>query len=259
MKSALWRLVLGASGCGLLLATLGSGASADSLILQGSTTFNSVLLVPYQAEIEAAAGYQLAVIPNKSNLGLLALFEGRADLAMISTSLEGELALLRRAKPGLPLENLLSFDVSRTRVAFAVHPNNPVRSTDINNTRRILRGEVDNWQVLGGTDLPLRIVVVREGGGVQLSIEKALLDGNRLAPRDPIVVPMGSEVVKVVQREPGALGLAQLGDVQKAELPELSIGAQVEQQLNLVSLGPPTSAMWAVINAARRVAVNNLH
>jgi ABC-type phosphate transport system substrate-binding protein len=173
---------------------------------------------------------------------------------MISTSLQSEVALLRQAKPDLPFAQLRNFIVSRTRVAFVVHPDNPIRTADIGTIKRVLRGEIDNWSMLGGPDRPLRVVVVREGGGVQLSIENALFNGARLTPRDPINVVLGSEVVKVVAREPDALGLAQLGEVQARGLPELVVDTDIGQQLNLVTLGTPSKAVWEVITAMQNVA-----
>jgi phosphate transport system substrate-binding protein len=243
----------------LLAGAMFVPAAAENLTIQGSTTFNTMLLGPHRVAIEAASGHSLAVIPNKSSLGLIALLEGRADLAMISTSLQSELALLKKEKSELPLAQLRNFNVSRTRVAFAVHPHNPVRTTDLDILKRVLRGEIDNWRVLGGPDLPLRVVMVREGGGVQLSIENALFRGERLTPRDPIHVVIGSEVPKVVARERGALGLAQLSELQARKLPELVIGAAIEQQLNLVTLGNPSSAAWDVILAMQNVAAKELH
>jgi phosphate transport system substrate-binding protein len=234
-------------------------AAAENLTIQGSTTFNAGLLVPYGAAIEAASGHTLAVIPNKSSLGLLALFEGRADLAMISTSLQSEVALLREAKPELPFAQLRNFVISRTRVAFAVHPDNPVRTADTGTIKQVLRGDIDNWRMLGGPDLPLRVVMVREGGGVQLSIENALFRGERLTPRNPHNVVLGSEVVKVVAREPGALGLAQLGELKARGLPELVIDLDISQQLNLITLGKPSKAIWDVITATQNVAARELH
>src|SRR5687767_13203241 len=92
-----------------VIATFVTSASANPLTLQGSTTFTQRLLVPHQGAIEAASGQKLNIVPNKSSTGLLALFEGRADLAMISSSLESEVALLRQAHPGLAFDRLKSF------------------------------------------------------------------------------------------------------------------------------------------------------
>jgi ABC-type phosphate transport system substrate-binding protein len=241
-----------------ILAMYSESASADNLIIQGSTTFNARLMAPYQSKIETAAKQKLTLVPNKSSLGLIALFDGRADLAMISSSLESEVALLRKSIPEFPYENLRSFNISRTRIAFAINPKNPVRTADLDTIRRILQGKINNWQMLGGPELPLRVVVVREGGGVQFSVEAELLGGERITPDDPIVVQIGTQVTKVVEQEPGALGLAQLGVLRERQLPELMTERFIEQQLNLISLGEPTATKRAVIDATRRVSIANL-
>jgi len=232
--------------------------SADTLVLRGSTTFHSTLIVPYWRDIEAIAGHTLQVIPSKSDLGLIALLDRQADLAMISSPLQSEVDLLRGTRPDLPFDRLHGFLVHRTRVAFAVHPVNPVRSASLTAMRRVLTGEIDNWTRLGGPDLPIEVVTPPEGGGVPLSIELQLLRGQRVAPRHSIVVEFGPELPQVVKQRTGALGLAQLGELQRHKLPELTLNPMVEQQLLLVSLGEPTPAMYAVIDAARRVATGQL-
>jgi phosphate transport system substrate-binding protein len=215
-------------------------------------------MMPHQSAIEVTSGQKMTVIPNKSSSGLIALFEGRADLAMISTSLKSEIALLKKTRPELQLNHLRNFEISRTRMAFAVHPSNPIRSASLDQIRRVLIGEITNWRELGGPNLPIRVVMVREGGGVQLALEAQLFGGASISPRDPIRVQIGTQVVKVVAQEPGALGLAQLGVLRAHKLPEILTDRTIEQQLNLVSLGEPTPAMQALINAARNIAAGRL-
>src|SRR5215208_3482686 len=243
-----------------LAASAGSQlpASAGDLLIQGSTTFNSTLMAPYKAEIESAAGQKLTVVPNKSSVGLLALFEGRADLAMISATLESEIALLRKANPNLPFDRLHGFLISETRAAFAVNPANSLRATNSAAIRGILLGEINNWRALGGADLPIKVVMLREGGGIQASLQSALLDGQQIKPHDLMLVGMAEQVAEVVAREPGALGLAQLGIVKKKSLPELATDRAVNQQLLMVSLDAPTPAKRAVIDAAVTVAKKRL-
>ena len=179
----LWRpicaIVLVASGW-VIFAT---PCSAETLILQGSSTFNSYLMLPYQHDIETASGHTLKVVPNKSSIGLIALLEGHADLAMISASLESELAQLRTSRPGLPYHLLRSYLISKVRVAFAVNRNNPVRSVTLSQIRQVLGGEIGNWQELGGPDLPIEVVSVNDGGGVKSTIEATLFEGRHIAPR----------------------------------------------------------------------------
>src|SRR5712671_3410139 len=158
----LWRPIRAIVGVACGWVILAMPCSAETLILQGSSTFNSYLMVPYQRDIEAAAGRTLKVIPSKSSIGFIALLEGRADLAMISASLESELAQLRASRPDLPYHLLRSYLVSKVRIAFAVNPDNPVRSVTLAQIRQVLEGEIGNWRQLGGPDLPIQVVSVND-------------------------------------------------------------------------------------------------
>lgn len=163
----------------LLLALLVTGtgsvqlAFSENLVLQGSTTFATGLVQPYGNAIESQTGLHLEVIPNKSNLGLIALFEGKADLAMISTTLEKEVEILRRSNLDLRFDRLRTFEIARTRAALVVHPSNPIRSVRLEDVRKILTGEITSWRQLGGPELTIRVVAVREGGGARLGRGKA--------------------------------------------------------------------------------------
>jgi phosphate transport system substrate-binding protein len=229
-------------------------AKADSFVLQGSTTFNNRIMVPLQAAIEGASGQKLTVVPNKTSIGLQALFERRADFAMISAPLENEVEFLKKENATSPYDQLRSFAILRTRVAFAINKENPVRAVSAAEMEKILRGEILNWREVGGPDLPIRIVMVRSGGGVQASVEQQLLMGKPISAPDIILVQISSQVVKIVEQEPGALGLAQLGVVLKGDVAELDSGKTIEQVLSLVTIGEPTPNMRKVIDATLELA-----
>jgi len=235
-----------------------SHAAAQTVIVQGSTTFNSRLMEPHQKAIETLSGVTLKIIPNKSLNGLMALLEGRADLAMISAPLESEIANLRTAKPDLPYERLRNHEIDSTRISFAVHPSNPIRDASLDTVRRILLGSITNWRELGGPDLPIRVVFVRSSGGITHTVQTLVLAGKPIAA--PNVIPLESplQVIKVTQQEPAALGLAQIQLVKASKLSEFTTDETVQQQLHLVTLGEATPAVRAVIEAARRVAESKL-
>jgi phosphate transport system substrate-binding protein len=231
-----------------------SAAQAQTFIVQGSTTFTHRIMEPYQTAIEKASGHKLTVAPNKSSLGLLAVFDKRASFAMISGPLQNEIDALKLSHPDLPYSELHAFNIWNTRMAFAINKANPVRHLSDDQMRAILQGKTTNWRDVGGQDLPIRIVQVREGGGVQASIEAALLGGKRMMPPDPIVVQISSQVVKIVEQLPGGLGLSQLSIVKHSDTAELKLDRPVEQHLDLVTLGQPTPEMRKVIDAAHRIA-----
>jgi phosphate transport system substrate-binding protein len=237
-----------------LLFFIPTAGTAQTFIVQGSTTFAHRLMEPYQTAIEAASGHKLNVVPNKTSLGLLALFEKRADFAMISGPLETETEILKSSHPDLPFGRLRTFNIATTRMAFAINRDNPVRALTSDKMRGVLLGETTNWRDLGGPDLPIRIVKVREGGGVQASIETELLHGKSINVPDPIRVQISSQVVKVVEQLPEALGLSQLSIVMNSKVRELKIDRPIEQHLDIVTLDDPTPEMLEVIHAAREIA-----
>jgi len=242
----------------ILLALTGGHvcAAPDIVVLQGATTFANTVAVPHAKQVEAETKLSLDVVPNKSSFGLLALLEKKADLAMLSTSLAYEVNFLRQSKPDLPFQRLQAFEIARTRAAFVVHPGNPVRHASLDDVRRILTGEITNWNALGGPDLLVRVVAVRQGGGVVATVESRLLGPGHITASDVIRVQVGTQVVKVVAQEPGALGITQLSIVKTSGAVELATDAPITQILSLVTLDAPTPQAVAIIDAMRRAVAS---
>jgi phosphate transport system substrate-binding protein len=228
-------------------------AAAQPIIVQGSTTFNRRVMEPHQAEIEAASGQRLTVIPNKTTPGLVALIEGRAQMTMISASLASEIQELQKVLPNCPCDRLKGFEITSTRVAIGVHPSNPVRQASLDTLRKVLRGEITNWRELGGPDLPIRLALAA-GGGIVAVVETELLGGQRPSLKNMIYVNTPVQLVQVMEQEAGVLGFAQLTLVKQRGLPEIATDRPLQTTLNLVTLDEPTPAMRAVIEAARRIA-----
>jgi len=248
------RWLLRAMAISAVLAAAAPAARGEPLTIQGSSTFSNNLLIPQQSAIETLSGQALKIVSLRSDLGLLRLLGGQAQFAAISTSLEWAVASLRTASPDLPYHRLRVFPVSHVRVAFAVHPSNPVRNADMAMIRQVLTGDVTSWKELGGTDMPIRVAYVQGGSGVTLCVAHALFGDRTLTPANPIRVTFGTQVIKVVEQEPRALGVAQVGLVKESHLPELMTDRTIEQELSLVTLGEPTPDQLAVIRAVRQTA-----
>ena len=243
---------------GILVIGFAPLANAETLVIQGSTTFARRLMEPYQAMIEAKSGHELTVIPNKSTPGLIALLEGRAHLAMISARLDAEIETLRKAFPGLAFDRLRSFEITRSRIAVAVNPINPVRTTTRDVVAKVLSGEIANWKALGGPDLPIRVVLVGGGGGLTVAVESELLAGQSAKSPNVLYVKTPVQLVQVVEQEPGAIGFAQLSLVKQRGIPEITLDKPLEQLLIFVTICEPTPAMRAVIETTRSVAEERL-
>jgi ABC-type phosphate transport system substrate-binding protein len=125
-------------------------------------------------------------------------------------------------------------------------------------TRQILTGRITNWSALGGNDQPIRVVLVGGGGGVTSTVEAAVLGGKRVSGPNILYVKTAIQLVQIIEQEPNAIGFGQFLLIKKRGIPEVATDQAIEQQLALVTLGDPTPAMQAVIEAARHVVGKSL-
>lgn len=256
-RLAPYALLLAAMALAVAVASPAARAG-ERLRLQGSTTFHNMLIARHQGKIEQHAGIALDVIANKSVWGLMALLEGRADAAMISADLAGEISALSRQGKNYPVDRLRAFEIVRSRVSFVVHPDNPVRKVKLADIGRIMRGELANWKELGGPDLAIKLVVVREGGGTLVAVRGMTIGDAPITAPGFARLESARHVVAVAAQEPGAIGIAQLNLVRTAGMPEVETDVAVEQRLSIVTLGDPSDAVIRLIDAARVVAVEQL-
>jgi phosphate transport system substrate-binding protein len=248
------RTVLSAAFGALIFIFSLAGAWAAELKLHGSSTVTNTLMMPHKAEIEATSGHSLTIVGNGSSRGLIDLMEGKADLGMISAPLETTIAKIEKKQPGATAgKDLQGHQVAETRVAFALHPSNPVKSLSLGQVADIMAGKIKNWNEVGGADAPIIVVVETPGGGVRSMVEKELLDKGDIGA-ETRVLPNSAQVVKVVAQMPQAIGIAIAATVDGSKTVALETDEVIAQPLILVSLGDPSTEAQQVIDAARKAS-----
>jgi phosphate transport system substrate-binding protein len=252
MKNPSWCAVLAAViGVGSLCPLHDGSASAETLTIQGSSGFADEVMRPYKDKVEALTGHKLSVIATTADLGLLAVLQGETDLAMIAAPLETMVAPLRKSRPDLPFHLLRDFRIAKSRVAFPVNPDNPVRSVSLAKMKQLLNGQVDNWRQLGGPDLPIHVISLRGEGGPKGATEETILRGKRITPHSEQIVENAREIVQTIAQDRGAIGFIPASVAKLYGLPELQTKVSIMQSYGLVSRYEPTDAMRAVIAATR--------
>ena len=86
------------------------------------------------------------------------------------------------------------------------------------------------------------------------SVEARLLGAAHISAPDVIRVQVGTQIVRVVAQEPGAIGITQLAIVKSSSAVEMITDEPIEQILSLVSLDDPSPGAIATIQALRRIA-----
>ena len=242
------RTLIGAVTAALFLPT---AALAAGLNISGSATVASNLIQPKEAQIESAAGVDLNITVNGSSHGLMDLVEGRSAVAMISAPLDEVAAMVNAAKPGMVNgASLRSYPVGESRVAFVVHPSNPVKHLSMDQVTEILSGAITNWSAVGGPDMPIIVVAEAEGGATRHMTETALLGGAHIAG-DVRILPQVEQIPGVVKQMPPALGVVFEKAARDSGAVIVETDRVVKQPLFLVTGTSPSAEAERVITAAQ--------
>lgn len=153
-------------------------------------------------------GATIEIEATPSRGAIAALFAARADLAVVTRELEPEereAAVRGRLEVGI-------YVFARDAVVVVVHPDNPVENLGLDDLRRIYRGEIRRWSQLGGEDVPVEPVVQSPDSDIYEYMMQKVMGGQAvIAPS--IIAASDSEVVRLVARNPRAIGYVSLGSV----------------------------------------------
>ncbi|MEQ8331953.1 substrate-binding domain-containing protein [Nisaea sp.] len=236
---------------GIVAAAPGAVEAQGVLTVSGSTTVDNTIMTPFRSEVEQKSGLKLKIVGNGSGNGIADLEAGKADVAMISSPMENVIAKANKKKPGsIKGDGLISHPVGGTKLFVVVNKSNPVAKTlTADQVRAIFKGEISNWNEVGGPDAAIQIFSERAGGGARATLEKSFLKGEITPKAKPVGgVALG---VKVASQNPKAItfaGRKMLNDKVVAVESVL-----VEQPLWLVTKGEPTADAASLIKATAEI------
>lgn len=245
MKLYLWALCLCVVAIGAIRIS-----HADDIVIHGSTTIYKHIITPNVKQLEQLLGKDISVIANGSQHGVQSVAEGRADVGMISAPLHEVAYKLSQQDPPVSIDtsDIVASYIGEARIAYVVHTSNPVKSMTVETLASILKGDIKNWQEIGGQDLPIRVVAERNGGGLRTATEKYLLQNQSLSPAQIREVINATQIPLIVGQLPNTLGIMSdflIDDGVKA----LSIDQTVGHPLYLIYKRDKENIAAPVINA----------
>jgi ABC-type phosphate transport system substrate-binding protein len=213
--------------------------------IYGSSTV-SAILSKYIDDIELNTNIKINLVTSNSKDGLVALKNGDADIAALSTNLDS----FTRQIPGLEVKSLKSFCVGDTNIVFIVNKKNNVKSARVDDIKAVLAGVVTNWKDLRSS-LDEEILVVTEypGGGVRNFVESDIM-------YQPLTIDLkqminSSQVIEVVGKVPNALGISALVLVEDEEVDVIRTERSIFLPLYLVAKAK-TDDVSLLVDAIRK-------
>jgi phosphate transport system substrate-binding protein len=170
-------------------------AQPATLRIAGSTTMLPVLTELGAAFQAAHPNASVVIRGGGSEIGLKALDQGSADLAAVSWEM------------GAPTETdgLRPIPIGRDGLTLIVNPKNRVAGLTTLQLRALYRGEILDWQAVGGPSSE-PVVISRESGSGDRAAFEALVMGGERVTLNALMLPTAQTVADYVARHPGAIG-----------------------------------------------------
>lgn len=182
----------------LALLTQAATAQSEPLKIAGSVTICN-MIAKKKAAIEKRAGLALELVPNQTGRGVADVLAGRAEISAIGGPVEPIVEQLGVKQTDLALTTLPS-----SKIAFVVHPSNPVRKLTLAQVTDMLSGKIANWKDVGGADLTIDVVIGGKQNGWTTTIRHSLLKGGAYAAKARVIEDAKS-VQLVAAQLPGAI------------------------------------------------------
>lgn len=138
----------------------------------------------------------LDVVPRSSRLGLEALRERGADVALVSRELSPD-----------EEEGLTAVVVAYDAVAILVNDQNPVNSLSLREVRDIFSGDILVWSDVGGEEVDIQVLSREDGSGTREVFEQTVMR-EKTVTLAAMVVPGNEAVGEFVANDAVAIGYA---------------------------------------------------
>jgi phosphate transport system substrate-binding protein len=223
MKKALYGLLLV-----LLLSLLGCSANAATITPdqtqpvsssayienKGSDTIVNLALAWAERYQQVRPDVRISVTGGGSGTGLAALNNGTVDIANASRAIKPEEEALLEEQG----YKAIQFTIARDAIAVIVNPNNPVQQLTLQQISQIYKGEINNWQEVGGEDRPIvRLSRETNSGTHVYFLEEVIRLGNSedksIFSADTLLLPSSEGIIAEVRDNPNAIGYDGLGYV----------------------------------------------
>jgi phosphate transport system substrate-binding protein len=228
-----------------------SSEEIQTLTIAGSTTVLPIAQGAAEAFMDMNNNVDIQISGGGSSVGVKSAGEGTVDIGMASRDMKSE------EESDYPQLNPIT--VAKDGIALIVHPSNSVDSLSIEDIVKIYKGEVSNWNEVGGSDQEIVVVGRDSASGTREFFWKDVM---KKADFVPTMLEKNSNgaVKQTVSQTPGAIGYVGLGYLDNTVKAVLVEGVEptvanvingsypISRSLYMLTNGEPTGLVKAFID-----------
>lgn len=206
------RILLGIVA--LMVAMLGFGNScfsADVLQIKGSDTLINVVQKLAEEYMGKKSEAKIAVTGGGSGTGIAALVNRKCDIANSSRGIKAQEVSDANAKGIDPKRVIIAID----GLSIIVNAQNPVEKLTVDDVGKIYRGEVKNWNELGGSDSPVTLYGRQSNSGTYDFMKEVVMKGEYSSGLKSM--NGNAQIVEAVAQDVSGIGYVGVGYVKDAK------------------------------------------
>ncbi|OGD19167.1 MAG: hypothetical protein A2W03_05695 [Candidatus Aminicenantes bacterium RBG_16_63_16] len=204
MKKTIGAVALGVVAMALVL--MAAPAQKKMLQIKGSDTMVNLVQILAEEYMAKNPGTALAVLGGGSGTGITAIINQTCDIANHSREWkqkEIDLAWEKGVKPRF-------FVIAVDGLSIIVHQSNPLEKLTMEELGAIYRGEIKNWQMIGGPDKPVSLYGRQSNSGTYVFMQKHVL-GNKNYSTDMKEMNGNAQIIEGVLQDEGGIGYVGVG------------------------------------------------
>jgi phosphate transport system substrate-binding protein len=179
-----------------------SAPQVSTLKVTGSTTVLPIAQAAADAYMAGHATADVQVTGGGSSVGVQAIGEGTADIGMSSRDLKAE-EMTR-------YPDLVTTTIANDGIAIIVHPSNTIASLTMAQIKAIYKGEIINWNEVGGPDQTIVVIGRDSASGTREFFSEKVMNREDFVATQLDKNSNGA-VKQTVAQTPGAIGYVSLG------------------------------------------------
>ncbi len=189
-----------------------AGQEAVSIQIKGSDTMVNLGQAWAEEFNKVHPNMNIAVTGGGSGTGIAALISGTCDIAESSRAVEEKEIIQAEAKGFKFHEEIVALD----GIVVVVHPSNTVKNLTLDQLREIFMGNIENWKVLGGPDLPIVLLSREVNSGTHIFFKEHVLRRGQKKGREEfspraLMMPSSYAIAEEVATNENTVGYYGLG------------------------------------------------
>lgn len=179
----------------------------EHILIKGSDTEVNLALSLAETYMAKDSMVSIAVTGGGSGMGIAALINGKTDIANSSRAMKPKEIELAEALGIDPTPIVFAVDA----LALVVHPELPVGELSVAEVGQIYRGEIQNWQAVGGPDLTITIYGRQSNSGTYVFFRDSVLQADYASS----LMQMNgtAQIVEALRTDRSGIGYVGLGYV----------------------------------------------